>query len=122
MRNFPMTRLDRFFAGLLLFGATGHTAGTLAFYTWPSEIFVWSLGASLAAFLLGAINLLRTNRLNDLALAWTCAIGALAWLAIAVAFGVVIGEIADPRVLIHAIAAVGLLVMSLRTVRQDWTS
>jgi hypothetical protein len=115
-----MKMLDRFFAGLLLFGAAGHTAGTLAFYTWPSEIFVWSLGASLAAFLLGAINLLRANRLNDPALARrTCAIGSLAWLGLAMAFGVVIGNIADPRVLIHAIAAAGLTAFSMRSLMQE---
>ena len=107
--------LDRFFGGLLALSAAGHTAGTLAFYQWPSEIFVWSLGASLAAFLLAAINLLRVNRPTDRPLAWICLTGSLSWLALVIAFGVVIGQLLDPRVLMHGVAASGLIAMSVRT-------
>jgi hypothetical protein len=106
--------LDRFFGGLLALSAAGHTAGTLAFYQWPSEIFVWSLGASLAAFLLAAINLLRVNRPTDRALAWVCLAGSLGWLTLVIAFGVVIGQLLDPRVLMHGVAAAGLVAMSVR--------
>ncbi len=115
MNERTATYLDRFFGGLLALSAAGHTAGTLAFYQWPSEIFVWSLGASLAAFLLAAINLLRVNRPSDRTLAWICLAGSLAWLALVSAFGVVIGHLLDPRVLMHAAAAAGLTVMSIRT-------
>ena len=107
--------LDRFLGGLLTLSAAGHTVGTLAFYQWPSEIFVWSLGASLAAFLLAAINLLRVNRPTDRALAGICLAGSPGWLALVIAFGVVIGQMLDPRVLMHGVAAVGLTVMSIRT-------
>jgi hypothetical protein len=107
--------LDRLFAVLLLLGAAGHTAGTFVFYRWPTEIFVWSLGASLAAILLGVINLLRVNRPADTALAWTCLGGVLAWLALVIAFGAVEGNLLDPRVVMHAVAAIGLAAMSART-------
>lgn len=110
-----MKLLDRLFAALLLLSAAGHTAGTFAFYSWPSEIFVWSLGASLAAFLLGAINLLRVSRPGDRALAWICLAGSLGWLAIVIAFGLVIGSVLDPRVLMHGVAVAGLAGMSAWT-------
>ena len=110
-----MKLLDRLFAALLLLSAAGHTAGTVMFYSWPSEIFVWSLGASLAAFSLAAINLLRVNRAADGALASICLVGSLGWLTIVVAFGVVIGNLVDPRVLMHAVATAGLAAMSVRT-------
>ena len=115
MNSRGATYLDRFFSALLALGAAGHTAGTLAFYQWPSEIFVWSLGASLAGFMLAAINLLRVNRPTDRALAWICVAGSVSWLAIVIAFGVVIGQLLDPRVLMHGVAAAGLIAMSVRT-------
>ena len=115
MNERTATYLDRFFGGLLALSAAGHTAGTLAFYQWPSEIFVWSLGASLAAFLLAAINLLRVNRPADRPLAGICLAGSLGWLALVIAFGVVIGQVLDPRVLMHGVAAAGLTAMSIRT-------
>ena len=110
-----MKVVDRFFSALLMFGAAGHTLGTILFYNWPSEVFVWSLGSSVAAFLLVAINLLRVNRPDDRTLATICALGATAWLCTVMAFGVVQGNLLDPRVLIHGVAAIGLLAMSLRS-------
>ena len=119
MNERTATYIDRVFGGLLALSAAGHTAGTLAFYQWPSEIFVWSLGASLAAFLLAAINLLRVNRPADRALAGICLAGSLGWLALVIAFGVVIGRVFDPRVLMHGAAAVGLIIMSVRTLAKE---
>jgi hypothetical protein len=111
-----MTILDRLFSALLLLGSAAHAVGTFVFYTWPSEIFVWSLGTGLAGLLIGRINLLRVNRLNDNPLAWTCAVGALAWLGIVLAFGVVEGDVFDPRVVMHAVGAIGATAMSLRAI------
>lgn len=114
-----MNILDRFFSVLLLFGAAAHTLGTFVFYTWPSEIFVWSLGTSLAGLVIGAINLLRVDRPNDTPLAWTCVVSSLTWLGIVIAFGVVEGNLFDPRVVIHAVAAAGLAAMGTRTAMQS---
>ena len=55
------------------------------------------------------------NRPSDRMLAWICLAGSVGWLALVSAFGVVIGHLLDPRVLMHAAAAAGLTVMSMRT-------
>src|ERR1700732_485453 len=45
---------------------------------------LWSLCASVLCVLLGTINLLRTNRSQDAALAWICTLGSLCWLIITI--------------------------------------
>jgi hypothetical protein len=49
--------IDRIFGVLLILGACGHTIGTLMLLQPGSGIFIWSLGSSLAASLLGVLNI-----------------------------------------------------------------
>jgi hypothetical protein len=107
--------VDTIFGILLLIGAILHSYGTFIGYAPGSEIFVWSLAGSLAAALIAVLNLLRSRRPADRPLAWICLVSSLCWVGVALAFGRAIGNIADPRVLWHAVAALVLAGFSLRT-------
>jgi hypothetical protein len=76
---------------------------------------VWAVSASALAVLLASINLLRTSRTGDRALAWICLIGCLAWIVLALAFNLSIGNVFDPRGLIHAIVTMVLAFFSLQS-------
>ena len=82
--------IDGIFAILLLIGALLHGYGTITSYPAGSEVFVWSLAASLAAGLIATLNLLRRERPRDHALAVICLVASLAWAAVALAFGAAI--------------------------------
>jgi hypothetical protein len=110
-----MKSLDRVFAALLLVGSVLHCYGSLATYGLGTAELVWALSGSLAGGLIAAINLLRAGRPADTALAWLACVASLGWLAVALGYGSAIGNIADPRVLWHAIAALGLTAFSVRT-------
>jgi len=107
--------IDGIFALLLLIGAVLHGYGTVTGYQAGTEVFVWSLAGSLAAALIAVLNLLRRERRGDRALALICLVASLAWVAVALGFGAAIGNLLDPRVLWHAIAAAVLAVFSLRS-------
>lgn len=107
--------IDGILALALLIGAALHAYGTVTSYQPGTEIFVWSLAGSLAAVLVAVLNLLRRGHPRDRALALTSALASLAWAAIALAFGAAIGDMLDVRVLWHAVAALGLAVLSLRS-------
>jgi hypothetical protein len=109
-----MAMIDRAFGWLLVIGAALHAYGSLTFYGPSTVTLVWALAGSLAAFLLAAINLMRVNRRHDRTLAWVSFVGALCWCAVALAFGVAIQRIADPRVLYHAIVALALAAFSVQ--------
>ncbi len=110
-----MRFLDRLLAGLLALGAAGHTAGSLEAYGHEPLTLLWALCGSLLALLLAALNLLRAARPNDRTLAWLTAAGTAAWLAVSAAFGILIGNLLDPRPLVFILIAAGLLAFSLRT-------
>jgi hypothetical protein len=65
------------------------------------ETLLWSLSATVAGLLLAGINLLRAGRPNDYNLAWLSFAGCLAWIGMAIAFGRLIGNFFDFRVLIQ---------------------
>ena len=108
-------KIDQIFAGLLLIGAILHAFGSIASYPKGSQIMVWALSGGLAAGLLAVLNLVRAGRPADRTLAWITFFGSLCWVAVAIGFGVAIGNIYDPRPLWHAISAFALAVFSLRT-------
>ena len=108
-----MRWIDRALSILLILGGVGHTYGVLNFYKDPQTLF-WSLTASLLIFLLAAINLLRTWRPNDLALAVIAGCATGAYLVATFFFGRIIGNIADPRVLLFGGLTLGLTLFSLR--------
>ena len=81
-----MVWIDRILAILLILGGVGHSFGSyFAFKNNELEL-LWALCASLFVFLLGALNLLRTRRPGDAALAWICLIGCLCWIAGSIRF------------------------------------
>jgi hypothetical protein len=70
---------------------------------------------SVLAMLIGALNLLRTNRPNDRALAWLAVGATAAWFVISVIFGFLIGNLLDPRVIGFILITAGLIYFGLIT-------
>ena len=106
---------DRIFGWLLVLGALLHAGGSIAAARNNPQLLVWALSGSLAALLVAAMNLLRVNRPQDRSLAALCFFGSVGWAAGAIGFGVSIGNVFDPRAMYHAIVAVALAAMSVRT-------
>jgi hypothetical protein len=110
-----MKTLDRVFGTLLLIGSMLHSYGSISSYPSRSPELVWALSGSLAGGLIAVLNLVRAGRPEDATLAWITCVASLSWFAVAVGFGAAIGNLIDPRVLWHAIAALALTAFSLRT-------
>jgi hypothetical protein len=110
-----MTTVDRLFGWLLVLGGLLHATGSWrAYHDAPAQL-LWALSGSLAALLVAALNLLRVGRPADRSLAWVSFAASVAWVVVAVSFGRVIGHLLDPRAVIHAVNAVVLAGMSVRT-------
>lgn len=107
--------VDRAFGGLLVLATVGHSFGTVLMTPFLSGLFVWSLGSSLAGFLLGALNLVRAGRPQDRTLAAMTAIGTTCWIFVCLGFSLTIHNLLDPRPLIHEVISVVLVMFSLRT-------
>ena len=108
-----MKWIDRGLSVLLVLGGMGHTYGVLNFYKDPHTLF-WSLTATELIFLLAAINLLRTWRRGDRTLATVAACASAAYLVFTLRFGQIVGNIADPRVILFGVLAAGLTCFGLR--------
>jgi len=102
--------IDRIFAVLLALAACGHTAGTLLWTQPMSGIFIWSLGSSLAAGMLAALNVVRAGRPDDKTLAVITAVGTACWALVAFAFGLSIHNVLDPRPLGHVVISIALVI------------
>ena len=113
--NWRNAKLDWLFCLLLAVAASGHLFGTLTLYEHGTPLFVWSLAGVLCAALLVALNVLRIGRPTDLSLIWVCLVGCAFWVMIALMFGQSVGNVLDPRVLLHSLAAAGLAALSLRS-------
>ena len=111
--------IDRIFGWLLVVGSCGHTIGTLMWTQPMSGIFIWSLGSSLAAALLGALNIVRAGRPDDKTLATITAVGTACWALLAFGFGKSIGNVLDPRAMVHMVTAVVLVIFSGLTLRRS---
>jgi uncharacterized membrane-anchored protein len=101
--------LDRLFGSLLLLGSLLHSYGSISSYRFGSQELVWALSGSLAGGFISVLNLIRSGRPEDLTLAWIAFAGSLSWVAVAVSFGLAVGNLFDPRVLWHAISALVLI-------------
>lgn len=110
-----MRIVDRVFGWILALGGLGHAMGCLQAYAHSPELLLWSESATLAGWLLAALNLLRAGRPKDRSLAWVCFVGCLGWLVFVIAFGKLIGNYFDFRPLIQSIVTIALLGFSLRT-------
>jgi hypothetical protein len=105
--------IDRGLSCLLVLGGVGHTFGVLDFYKDPHTLF-WALTASVLIFLLAAINLLRTWRSGDRALATLTACASAAYFVVTLRFGQLIGDITDFREILFGVISAGLTFFSLR--------
>lgn len=113
-----MKTMERLLGGLMFLGGIGHGVGSyLAYRNDPMEL-LWALSASFALFLLASLNLLRTWRSGDAAMAWICLLGCLMQAAFAIWFGQLIGNLLDVRPFINAIVALLLAVFSGRSLLQ----
>lgn len=104
--------LTMFLAWMLILGAVLHMIGTWRQIDRKSTEFVWSLGAALSALLIGLLHLLLVHRPGDASLALLATAGALAWAAVAQAFGRAIKNRYDFRVLWHLVCGVALALLS----------
>ncbi|HTZ89989.1 MAG TPA: hypothetical protein VMA71_06600 [Alloacidobacterium sp.] len=111
-----MKTVDRVFGWLLVVSTLLHCIGCLvAFRHTNPDMLLWTEGAGMGGFLLAAVNLLRVNRPEDRGLAWVSAAGCVAWVVLAISFGLRIGNLFDPRPLVHSLVTLTLLGFSLRT-------
>ena len=117
-----MARVDRAFAGLMIVGALLHAWGSVIGYAHMAHTLLWSLSAAFAQVLLACVNLLRVGRPGDAHLAWVSFAGCIAWLVIAIAFGFVIGNVADGRVIVQGSVALVLAGFSLRSAAEKLIS
>ena len=111
-----MIWIDRGLALLLMLGAIGHSAGSFKAYGQQPDTLLWSLNSGVLIVLIAWLNLWRSGRPGDGALAWTCLVATAAYLCSVFAFGRVIGNMADPRVIGFAVVCLGLIGFSLRGV------
>jgi len=111
--------LDRILSCLLILGGIGHMLGSLHGYKNDQMTLLWSLCASLFVFLFAALSLIRAGRPNDTPLAWLCLVAGLCWIAASLRFGVLIGNLFDPRPLIFGVLTLGLCAFCVRTLIVD---
>lgn len=103
-------------AAILFVGALLHVYGSFVTFAWASPELVWSIGSSGLAMLLSALSVLRSRRPGDRALSAIVLCGCIGWAAIVFAFGLVIGNPADPRVLYHLVVSLALAAFAVRGV------
>jgi uncharacterized membrane protein YfcA len=105
---------DRSLAVLLIMGAGGgHVAGSIMAYHERPLVLLWALCAGALGVLIGALNLLRAGRPDDRSVAWLTVCATACWLVISVAFGILIGNPLDPRVIGFVAIAGGLMYFGL---------
>jgi hypothetical protein len=108
--------VDRSLAVLLIIVAGGgHAAGAIAAYHDQPIALLSALSMSVLGILIGALNLLRTNRPIDRTLAWLAVGATAAWFIISVIFGFLIGNLLDPRVIGFILITAGLIYFGLTT-------
>jgi hypothetical protein len=108
--------IDRTCAVVLGLGAAvGHTYGSFKAYGHDETTLLWALNASVLGLLLGALNLLRSARPDDRALAAIVGAGTVCWIISAARFGFLIDNPLDPRVLMFLLVSVILVLFNLQT-------
>jgi hypothetical protein len=105
-----MKKLEFVLCGLLALGGVGHLIGTITGYEPGTEVFVWSLAGSTLTFLIVYLHVLRVRRGDDRPLAIAAAVSTAAWIGLALGFGAAVGDVADPRALMHVVVSLALLV------------
>ena len=100
---------------MLALGGIGHGLGAFKVYGKEPMALLWALSGSFAIFLLAAINLMRTGRKGDRALAWVSAAGCVVWIGFALRVGQLIGNMFDFRPMVNVIVALVLAIFSVRS-------
>ena len=109
-----MKLVDRIFAVVLIVGGLLHGVGSYLGYRHEPITMFWALNASTLAVLIGVLNLLRVVRPGDRPLAWICFASSLAWAIGAFIFGLLMGNVFDPRPMTHFISSLALAGFSLK--------
>jgi hypothetical protein len=104
-----MRRLRLALCALLGLVAAGHFTGTFLFYPAGSEVFVWSLSGGVLALAVIVLNLVAMS--GERAHLAAAGLFSLAWAGLALGFGLAIDAPADPRVLMHVLVALALVVL-----------
>ena len=104
-----MQKLEYALCALLALGGAGHLLGTFSGYPIGSEVFVWSLSATAFTFLIVFLQALRIQRPHDRPVTIGATVATIAWLGLALSFGSAVGDIADPRAMMHALVSAALL-------------
>lgn len=112
-----MERLEWLLVGLLAIGAVGHLFGTFTGYAPGTEVFVWSLTAVFYVFTVVFLQVLRIVRKNDRWITLGASAATAAWVVLALAFGLAVGNLWDPRALMHAGVSAALLVTTFVSFR-----
>jgi hypothetical protein len=113
-----MKTVERLLGAVMFLGGIGHGFGSyMAYSKVPMEL-LWALSASFALFLLASLNLLRTWRSGDKAIAWICLLGCLVQAGFAIWFGRLIGNLLDFRPFINTIVSLLLALFSARSLFQ----
>jgi hypothetical protein len=113
-----MKIVERLLSALMFLGGIGHGFGSyMAYRKDPMEL-LWALSASFALFLLASLNMLRTWRVGDRAIAWICLLGCLTQAGLAIWFGRLIRNLLDFRPFINALVALLLALFSARSLFQ----
>jgi hypothetical protein len=107
--------LDKTLVALLVLGAFGHTMGSLQFYKGQPHALFWALCTSVLILTIAAMNWLRADRPLDSGLAWVTAVATLAYAAISLGFGFLIGNPLDWRALSFGAVSIALAILSVRT-------
>ena len=114
-----MKKLELTLCLLLALAGTGHVAGTLAGYEFGTEVFVWSLSATDFVFTVVFLHHVRILRPGDRLIAMGAAVATSVWICLALLLRFSIGALADPRVMIHILTSLALLVTALRGLSSD---
>lgn len=109
-----MKTLDRICAWILVLGGVLHGVGSYLGYRHEPITMFWALNATALTLLIAALNLLRMERPGDRPLAWIAFVSSLAWTVGACVFGMLIGNVLDPRALVHGLTALVLAIFSLK--------
>jgi hypothetical protein len=113
-----MKTLERLLGAVMFLGGIGHGFGSYMAYSKDQMELLWALSASFAFFLLASLNLLRTWRSGDKALAWICLLGCLVQAGFAIWFGRLIGNMMDFRPFLNTIVSLLLAFFSARDLFQ----
>lgn len=104
-----MERFEWLLVGLLGVGALGHLFGTFTGYAPGTEVFVWSLTAVFYVFAVIFLQALRIVRKNDRWITIGATTATAVWAVLALAFGGSVGNVWDPRAVMHAGVSAALL-------------